>query len=469
MWEILANISITRKLIWHCYKKRISVFEEGIKIRFNFLFPHYKGREALKFVEQIVKEEKILWITLGHDRWTFDLDKMKIDFKDLSSIEWLKGKVSLEPEVISDTSNKIGSHGTDVSFYIIHEELGEVSKEDSTKQGYFKKLLKIKTETENIDFKERFNFNSAEKIEKLKLVKDILAMANTENGGKIVFGVKDKTFDFIGLSKNEYKSFDLTKINDLIQKYADPKFYCEIKKGILEKKYIVVIDIPEFKETPIICKKDGGSKGKQILERGDFYIRTKKASTEKISASEQMRDLLNRTVFKQIDRELLSLYREALATSRCTPPDKRVFEQKINEIELAGNRNIEQIIKIFSNLAEEIVLNWDEGTKLILNQLSWQLTRLGCGDDLQAIKEIWGLEHVKNALSNIVSLLWDRGLDAVEYGRNPEVVSSFIGLIDTVYEMSLMISNKEIKRKCKEVKGYILSSYRKKYKKDLPL
>lgn len=169
-------------------------------------------------------------------------------------------------------------------------------------------LLEIKTETKNLDHKEGLNWDKSSNDEKLEIVKDIIAMANTQDGGKIVIGVRDGDYEFVGLSEEDYKSFDQTKLNEFLHKYTDPKFSCQVYKDKIYEKYVVVIDIPEFQEVPIICKRDAHSSknnSKQILQKGQIYIRTDKASSEVIPSAQEMRDLLGRAIVKKGD-ELLN-------------------------------------------------------------------------------------------------------------------------------------------------------------------
>ncbi|MDH5714934.1 MAG: ATP-binding protein [Candidatus Aminicenantes bacterium] len=155
-------------------------------------------------------------------------------------------------------------------------------------------LIQSKQETKNLDFKKYFNWKKASNDEKLMIVKHILSMANTKDGGKIIFGVEDRTFKLKGLPKNNYESFDQTEVNNFLQNYTDPKFYCQVYKEEINGKLIVVIDVPEFEELAIICAKDAFSqnKTKHILKKGQIYIRTKKASSEAISSSYEMKELL---------------------------------------------------------------------------------------------------------------------------------------------------------------------------------
>lgn len=196
-----------------------------------------------------------------------------------------------------------------------------------------KQLLRIKTENKNLDYKEGLNWDTGSKDQKLEIIKDILAMANTQDGGRIVFGVKDKDIDYVGLSEDDFKSFDPTKVNDLLHNYTEPKHSCQVYKQKIDEKNVVVIDVPEFTEVPIICKNDAHSSldnSKQILKKGQIYIRTEKASSEAISSVEEMREFLGRALIKKGDELLQSV--ERLIKGKPLKPTEESKEQYREEI-----------------------------------------------------------------------------------------------------------------------------------------
>lgn len=169
--------------------------------------------------------------------------------------------------------------------------------------------LEAKIEVKNLDYKLGVNWNKSSD-ERFEIVKDILAMANTQDGGTIIFGVRNEDFTKVGLSDAEFASFDQTKVNDLLHEYTDPKFTCFVYKhdNIHGKKY-VAINVPEFPEIPIICKKDANSSKnhKLILTRGQLYIRTDKATSVIIPGAQEMRELLGRAITRKSDDLLSSI------------------------------------------------------------------------------------------------------------------------------------------------------------------
>ncbi|HEY6347770.1 MAG TPA: hypothetical protein VI636_00020, partial [Candidatus Angelobacter sp.] len=89
---------------------------------------------------------------------------------------------------------------------------------------------------------------------------------------------------------------------------TDPLASCQIQKLAVDGKAFIVIDVPEFKDAPIICKADASSAvNKPILKRGGLYVRTEKASSELVSSVEEMRELLGRALLKRGDQLLRTI------------------------------------------------------------------------------------------------------------------------------------------------------------------
>jgi hypothetical protein len=174
-----------------------------------------------------------------------------------------------------------------------------------------RELLGRKSEGRNLDYKQSMNWGTATAEQKAAIVKDVLAMANTQDGGKIIFGVRDGDCEAIGLTEEEFQSFDATRFADFLNRYADPSFECAIQKFVIDGKKFVTIEVPEFNDVPIICKADANdSRGQQVLKHGATYIRTNRAASEIVPDAEAMRDLMNRAVVKRRDELLRMVERE---------------------------------------------------------------------------------------------------------------------------------------------------------------
>lgn len=194
----------------------------------------------------------------------------------------------------------------------------------------FEELLTKNTELKNHDYKLTINWDLAPKEVRGKLIKDILAMTNIQDGGNILFGVRDKDYEFVGMPEEDFLAFDTAKVNDLLHVYADPKFSCEVYKLKVRGKSTICISVPEFHDAPNICKSNlHASDSKIILRAGTVYVRSEDGKTIEAGAHE-MRELLGRAVIKRGDGLLEDIRR--LILGKPLIPEKSVDEQYAPEI-----------------------------------------------------------------------------------------------------------------------------------------
>lgn len=149
---------------------------------------------------------------------------------------------------------------------------------------------------------------------KYELIRDLIALANTKDGGRVVFGVRDGDCELIGVSDDVYASVDPSNVVQMLHDNAAPQVQCAVYKREIDRKRVVVFDVAEFDETPIICTNGiastDGSK-RVILRQAAVYVRTPAATTEEVSSPDDMRKLIARAVTRKSD-ELLKAIRELL-------------------------------------------------------------------------------------------------------------------------------------------------------------
>lgn len=196
-----------------------------------------------------------------------------------------------------------------------------------------KSLIHLKTESKNLDYKESLHWVES-RDGRLELVRDLLAMGNTQDGGQVILGVNDETFDAVGMPEADWKSFDQTKVNEFAQKFAGPVFSCQVYKHLIDGRRHVCVEVPEFTNEPLICRADANSSTrpeKLILQAGALYIRTRKGTTEKIRTAEDMRELLGRAVRRKGDDLLRNI--EQLIKGRPSRSDtesRAKYQEEIN-------------------------------------------------------------------------------------------------------------------------------------------
>lgn len=143
------------------------------------------------------------------------------------------------------------------------------------------KEKRLNCENTSLDYKEVFHFK--EQRDKLELIKDIVSFSNTR-GGIIVFGVKDKSFEWIGLDERSDQLHD-GQIESFLKKYIDQNIDFEIAPYEIEGRWFYLLTIqkndhiiPFNKDGEYVRKKfigDGASSNEHIFKKGDIYGRVK--------------------------------------------------------------------------------------------------------------------------------------------------------------------------------------------------
>ena len=152
----------------------------------------------------------------------------------------------------------------------------------------------ISRECSWLEFKESFNYGSFDKY-----VKTMAAFANNK-GGYLVFGVKDKPKDLIGLNDNTFDNLEPTRLSNILNSTFSPEinWNCSIKR--INNLKIGLIYVYESSEKPVIAK----TNNKDIKE-GSIYYRYH-GSSENIKYSELI-SLLNSEKEKE-KRQWLKLF-----------------------------------------------------------------------------------------------------------------------------------------------------------------
>ncbi len=143
----------------------------------------------------------------------------------------------------------------------------------------------IRRESVSLEYKESFNFGSM-----AMYFRTIASFAN-RNGGYIIFGIKDKPREPIGLKAKNLKMFEDLKIEEFtknLNEYFSPEIMWEHCIYEFENKFFGIIYIHELENKPAICKKNYDPKEeKYSLKDGDIYYRYS-GKSQKIRYSELM-------------------------------------------------------------------------------------------------------------------------------------------------------------------------------------
>lgn len=158
-------------------------------------------------------------------------------------------------------------------------------------------LLSYQEEDTLVDYKVTFH---NEEREWLEITKDVMAFANT-NGGYLVFGVKDGTFEKVGLDEITVRT--INDPNNIIQKInrnvAPGINLIRCKHFERDNKNFVVVFVPPSQDKSHIITKDASfkfqsGKEKKVLSQGTSYVR--RSAGNHMMDARDLDDIINRRI-----------------------------------------------------------------------------------------------------------------------------------------------------------------------------
>lgn len=161
-----------------------------------------------------------------------------------------------------------------------------------------------------------------------RLAKCIMAIANIRDGGAIVIGVEEDppgTFTPVGLSEAQRDSFKQDEVARYVSNYADPYVEITLRYVSTQGMDFVVIQVKEFDELPVICRKDGVE-----VRGGAIYTRTRRVyECAVVPGQAEMREMIEMATEKGI-----RTFQARVGRLGYTPqlPDQHRFEEELDGI-----------------------------------------------------------------------------------------------------------------------------------------
>jgi predicted HTH transcriptional regulator len=155
----------------------------------------------------------------------------------------------------------------------------------------FERVVEGSEESQSLDFKGPCGWDVRD------LAKDILALANVQDGGYIIVGFEDKTFQRVGVSNALAETFVQETMQDQMANFADPFVTFVVFNDIVDANGLrfVVIKVSEFSEVPVVCKANSRDVNQGVV---DYRSRRRRPESEPVSNSFDMRDILDRAAIK---------------------------------------------------------------------------------------------------------------------------------------------------------------------------
>jgi predicted HTH transcriptional regulator len=164
---------------------------------------------------------------------------------------------------------------------------------------------------------------------KNKIVKACLAITNLRDGGYIVIGVKREGAHghliATGMQPEHLQTWDVDKVQQYVNKYAEPYVHLEIWFPQDNDKQFVVIRVKQFDTVPVLCKKD---LPEENLRKGDLLVRPLGTiESRRVQTAEEMRAVLNIAMDIGIQRFLERARRVGLPP--ISPTDEELFDRQL--------------------------------------------------------------------------------------------------------------------------------------------
>ena len=153
-------------------------------------------------------------------------------------------------------------------------------------------------ESDELDYKAAQSWTALSRAGKGKIVRHLIALANTK-GGYLVVGVGEdkagKPAVYTGVSDEESASFDPSTVGTFVNRCVEPPIDFHIERPVIDGKRYVIFIIRPFKELPHVCCNSVDTE----LASGVFYIRTPEASSRPASRAVEMQQLIQRAMRNQ--------------------------------------------------------------------------------------------------------------------------------------------------------------------------
>ena len=233
-------------------------------------------------------------------------------------------------------------------------------------------LIEQKNEGDYWDFKKMYHSNKA------NLLHDIICIANnlTDNDGYIIFGVRDDTFDIVGVDdtdenrKNQNEFINFLKGKNFV---AGIRPKVKLRRFRIENKKVDVLVIENTKNIPFYLEKDF-SDGKRVVRANHIYTRIGDTNTDINSSAdydvikqlwaknlgvEQRHSELEVKIVCEKNKELVFQYE---------PPNGLIYSNSIDEKEVGQGVTVEEIREYNSALpSREKIREYNEQQSLYEN------------------------------------------------------------------------------------------------------
>lgn len=193
-------------------------------------------------------------------------------------------------------------------------------------EGKVDTALGLCQESYRVDFKE----SAAWTVLRDKLVKTVLGMGNLRDGGLIIVGVSERNenWEVTGISPEDLLRYDVDDMFGYFERFVSPFAEIDIVQVSRPPKKFLAIQVHEFQELPLVCKRNGADPNPEGLFEGAVYIRPIGGvpRTTRVMNSQQMHELLELAA----EKKARGIIRRARAMEMAVPDiDNDAFDREL--------------------------------------------------------------------------------------------------------------------------------------------
>lgn len=176
-----------------------------------------------------------------------------------------------------------------------------------------------------------------------RVARACLGMANLRDGGLVIIGVDEQngTFSASGLTPSDLASWQAyDDVSSGLASFADPMIRFELSTNHNEGRAFITIEVKEFDEVPIVCKKDSSfpdakNRHFEVTRAGVCYVRSlRRTETSAIPTQTEMREVLDLAIEKGVRRFVTRAHAVGLDLTGTAQQDARnPFQEQVLAIE----------------------------------------------------------------------------------------------------------------------------------------
>ncbi len=202
-----------------------------------------------------------------------------------------------------------------------------------------------------------------------EVIRTILALSNTRDGGKIIIGVdqdrEHKKLTPAGVSEEILKTYDHDSIFEMVRYFGNPQPEFETKCHKWKDMKFIIFHVEGFKQGPVISKTNIKKNIEQIKSSA-IYIRTHKPETKVLDKPEELYNLMKLTTEKN------ARWVQDLCVSKNNKTASKGFKDKKSQKKTAVRTNEQKLFgqkKSRQPCSTSLLSDLNEDSEILVNTI----------------------------------------------------------------------------------------------------